>query len=73
MVNTEKEQRRRDRRAKCDPQVIRLQLKDHMGNPKWVTADLLDLSAGGIAISVLMPLPVGSTIVVSSVKVEVKW
>jgi DnaJ domain/PilZ domain len=64
MVNTEKEQRRRDRRAKCDPQVIRLQLKDHMGNPKWVTADLLDLSAGGIAISVLMPLPVGSTIVV---------
>ena len=64
VVTTEKAQRRRDRRTKSDPQVIRLQLKDRMGNPKWVTADLLDTSEGGIGISVLMPLAVGSTILV---------
>jgi len=35
-----------------------------MGHPKWVTADLLDISEGGIAISVLTPLAVGSKVVV---------
>ena len=64
MIDIEKGQRRKERRTKSDPQVIRLQLKDRMGNSKWVTADLLDTSEGGIGISVLTPLEVGSTIVV---------
>ena len=34
-----------------------------MGNAKWVTADLLNDSEGGIAISVLTPLAIGSKIV----------
>ncbi len=51
-------------RKKSDGQVIRLQLKDRMGNPRWVTADLLDTSEGGIRISVLTPLAIGSKIVV---------
>jgi DnaJ domain len=33
-----------------------------MGNPKWVTADLLDTSEDGIGISVLTPLAIGSRI-----------
>ena len=35
-----------------------------MGNPKWVTADLLDVSEGGIAISVLTPLVAGTKVMV---------
>jgi len=58
-------QRRRLGRKKSDAQVIRLQLKDRMGNPRWVTADLLDISpGGGIGISVLAPLAIGTQIVV---------
>jgi len=38
-----------------------------MGNPKWVTADLMDLSEGGIAISVLTPLVVGAKVMVRGV------
>src|SRR5258708_4504730 len=33
-----------------------------MGHPKWVTADLVDVSEGGIRISVLTPLAIGSKI-----------
>src|ERR1700680_497907 len=35
-----------------------------MGNPRWVTADLTDLSETGIGISLMTPLQVGSTVVV---------
>ncbi len=51
-------------RKKSEAQVIRLQVKDRMGNAKWVTADLVDTSEGGIRISVLMPLAIGSKLVV---------
>jgi hypothetical protein len=64
VTNTEESQRRRDHRDKSAAQVIRLQLNDRMGNPKWVTADLLDASEGGIAISVLTPLAVSSQVIV---------
>lgn len=64
MSTTETAQRRRASRKKGDPQVIRLQIKDRMGNPKWVTADLLNASANGIGISVLAPLASGLKIVV---------
>ena len=33
-----------------------------MGNPKWVTADLLNVSAGGISISLLTPLIAGAKV-----------
>lgn len=64
MITTETAQRRRTLRKKSDHQVIRLQFNDRMGNPKFVTADLLDVSDGGMAISVLTPLTVGSTVLV---------
>ena len=57
-------QRRSASRKKRDPQVIRLQLKDGMGNPRWATADLVDTSESGVGISVLTPLAVGSKIVI---------
>jgi curved DNA-binding protein len=61
---TENAHRLRATRRKCDGQIIRLQRKDRMGNPKWVTADLLDTSAGGIGISVRSLLVRDSTVVV---------
>ncbi len=57
-------ERRRLPRENVDPQVIRLQLVDPFGNPKWVTADLVDISDGGIGISMLTPLARSSKIVV---------
>jgi hypothetical protein len=61
---TETVQRRRVSRKKGDAQIIRLQLKDHLGNPRWATADLLNISEDGIGISILTPLGIGSKIVV---------
>ncbi|MDP9114840.1 MAG: DnaJ domain-containing protein, partial [Acidobacteriota bacterium] len=63
MVTTDTAQRRRDVRRKSDARVVRLQLNDRMGNPKWVTADLLNVSSGGISISLLTPLVTGAKIV----------
>jgi hypothetical protein len=57
-------QRRTRVRGETCTQVIRLKLKDGMGNPKWVTANLLDASEGVIAISLLAPLAIRSKIVV---------
>jgi DnaJ-like protein/PilZ domain-containing protein len=58
-------------------------LKDGMGNPRWVTADLTDLSETGIGISLMTPLQVGSTVVVrgnfgavrtdARLKAQVNW
>jgi len=64
MPTTETVQRRRMSRKKSEAQVIRLQIKDRMGNPKWVTGDLVDVSEGGIRISILMPLAIGSKLAV---------
>ena len=64
MVTTDAAQRRRDLRRKSEARVVRLQLNDRLGNPKWVTADLLDVSESGIAISVLTPLVAGSKVIV---------
>jgi curved DNA-binding protein len=60
----EASERRRETRHKSDGHVIRIQLKDRMGHPKWVTADLVDTSENGIGVSILTPLVVGSKIVV---------
>jgi curved DNA-binding protein len=54
-----------------------------MGNPKWLTADLLDTSQGGVGISLLTALTAGSKVVVrgkigdhpngSAIPATVKW
>jgi DnaJ domain/PilZ domain len=64
LVTSESAQRRRDLRRKSEARVVRLQMNDRMGNPKWVTADLLDVSEAGISISVLTPLAVGAKIMI---------
>jgi curved DNA-binding protein len=64
MPTNRTEERRKTARKQSDPRVIRLQVKDRMGNPKWVTADLLDTSEGGIGIAVVSPLAIGSKVVV---------
>jgi curved DNA-binding protein len=63
-VPTKGSERRKEVRRKSDVRVIRIQLKDRMGNPKWVTADVLDVSDNGMGISILGALVIGSTIVV---------
>ena len=62
MPTKEGSERRRETRHKSDVRVIRLQLKDRMGHPKWVTADLVDVSENGIGISILTPLVTGSEV-----------
>ena len=57
-------QRRGAIRKKSDAQIVRLQLKDRMGNPRWVTADLRDISESGIGISIRTPLAAGLNVVV---------
>jgi hypothetical protein len=49
-------------RTKAIPRVIRLQIQDGLGNPRWITADLVDTSECGISISIRMPLTPGSKI-----------
>ncbi len=83
MSNTTAGQRRRATRKPIDKRVVRVELKDGMGNPRWVTADLVDSSESGIAIVLMTPLRKGSTIIVHGTfgddrvvarrRVEVKW
>jgi hypothetical protein len=83
MEATAKTQRRRAHRKPADPSVIRLEMKDGMGNPRWVTADLLDITDGGFGLSLMTPLKSGSTVVVrgklgenravDNLKVGVRW
>ncbi len=56
METTTKTARRGSPREKGDRRVIRLELKDGMGRPRTVTADLIDVSDSGACISVLNPL-----------------
>lgn len=60
MATTDTVQRRRIHRKKSGAQVIRLQITDRLGHPRWLTADLLDTSDSGIGISVMTPLVIGS-------------
>jgi hypothetical protein len=62
---------------------MRLQVTDRMGNPKWLTAELMDTSEGGIGISLMTPLHPGSKLTVrgklnentngSAIPATVKW
>jgi len=64
MPTGESVQRRKESRRKGDAHVIRLQIKDRMGNPRWITADLLNDSGHGIGIAVRTPLTIGSQVVI---------
>jgi len=64
VATSETAQRPRPSRKKSLGHIVRLQLKDRMGNPRWVTADLLNVSDSGIGLSTRTQLTVGSKIMV---------
>ena len=64
MDSTTKPQRRRTSRKTSEAAIIRIQMTDGMGNPRWVTADLVDLSESGFSLLLRTPLKTGTTIVV---------
>jgi curved DNA-binding protein len=81
MEATAPSQRRRAHRRPGDSAVIRIEMKDRMGNPRWVTADLLDITEHGFRVAVMTPLKPKSTLVVrgklgktgENLKVAVRW
>ncbi len=64
METTDRTQRRKAHRKPADSSVIRIEMKDGMGNPRWVTADLVDIIEGGFGLALRTPLKPGSTVVV---------
>ncbi len=54
--------RKKDRKRTARPHVLRLCLTDGLGNPHWMTADLLDHSDTGVGVAIVRPLEVGSLI-----------
>lgn len=57
------EHRRTNRKAGARS-ILRVQLEDGIGNPRWVTVDLVDASERGIGVSSMAPLLPGSNILV---------
>ena len=57
-------QRRKLTRKAGDRRVVRMETKDYLGNPRYITADLLDSSEIGLGVSLKTPLEAGSAIVV---------
>jgi hypothetical protein len=65
MSTTQRDQRRRaPRRNVSAPSVIRIELKDGMGNPRNITADLVDWSDTGMSLTLVAPIKPGAIIVV---------
>ena len=82
MEATAKAQRRRASRKPAEVSVIRVEMKDGMGNPRWVTADLIDITDGGFGLALMAPIVAGSTVLVrgklgehrtGNIKVGVRW
>ncbi len=57
-------QRRKVNRKPGDLRVVRVETKDYLGNPRYITADLLDSSEIGLGVSLRAPLEVGAAIVI---------
>jgi len=57
-------QRRKQTRKAGDRRVVRVETKDHLGHPRYVTADLMDSSDIGLGISLRAELEPGANIVV---------
>lgn len=57
-------QRRKVNRKAGDRRVVRVETKDQLGNPRYITADLLDSSDVGLGVSLRTPLEAGASITV---------
>ena len=57
-------QRRKVNRKAGDRRVIRVETKDYLGNPRYITADLLDSSDVGLGVSLRTPLEPGASLVI---------
>jgi hypothetical protein len=77
-----KTQRRRAQRKPAGSSLIHVEMKDGIGNPRWVTANLVDVIGGGCGLALLTVLKSGSTVVVRgklgesrtlAYKAEVRW
>ena len=76
-------ERRRASRKASDPSIVRVETKDNMGRPKWITGDLIDASETGIGISLVTPLNPGAIVSIRgsfgsmspnvTIQVGVKW
>ena len=64
MEATAKTQRRRAYRKAAGSSVIRIEMKDAMGNPHRATADLVDVIDGGLGLALVTPVKCGSIVVV---------
>jgi hypothetical protein len=56
-------QRRQANRKRTDPNVVRVRLKDQAGNHRWATAYLRDMTEGGVGLSLMTALQLGSMVV----------
>ena len=57
-------QRRKLTRKAGDRRVVRVETKDYLGNPRYITADLLDSSEIGLGVVLRAPLEAGSAITI---------
>jgi len=64
MAITRSPQRRKVNRKAGDRRVVRVETKDYLGNPRYITADLLDSSDIGLGVALRAPLEAGSSIVI---------
>jgi hypothetical protein len=55
-------QRRRANRKAGDRRVVRVETKDYLGNPRYITADLLDSTDVGLGVSLRTPLEAGASL-----------
>lgn len=63
MITIQKDQRRRALRRKVSaPSVIRIEFKDGRGNSRHVTADLVDWSAEGMSLILVVPIDPGTVV-----------
>jgi hypothetical protein len=63
-VSITRTQRRKVNRKVGDRRVIRVETKDYLGNPRYITADLLDSSDVGLGVSLRTPLEAGASLVI---------
>jgi hypothetical protein len=61
---TRSPQRRKVNRKAGDRRVIRVETKDHLGNPRCITADLVDSSEVGLGVSLRTPLEAGASLTI---------
>lgn len=83
MTTNGRAQRRRIDRKRTDPSVVRVRLKDPDGAARWATAYLSDVTDGGIGLSLMTPLEVGTMVLVRGnlgenltdvqLQADVKW